>query len=438
MLPGVLLTPANMLAAAGGADATQQTIHGAILAVALMLLAAKLGGALASRLGQPAVLGELVAGILLGNLGLFGFHALDFLRANIGVQVLAEVGILLVLFAAGLESTVGEMARVGASSLLVAVLGVVAPMLLGWGVSAWLLPDESWLVHLFVGATLCATSVGITARVLADLGQSGRRESKIILGAAAIDDVLGLLVLAIVGGTITAVAAGSTLALGDIAILVGKAFGFLGGAVLVGPWLSGRLFRLASLLGARGLLLPFALVFCFALAWLAARLGLAPIVGAYAAGLVLEDVHYRDLEQRDEHELDEVLHPIIGVLSPIFFVLMGLGVDLRAFVQLEILGLAAALTFVAVLGKMACWFGVLERGLDRLAVAVGMVPRGEVGLIFAAIGARLVLDGEPVIGPGLYGAIVIMVTLTTLMTPPLLQRVMARGRRGLPTDRPSR
>ena len=174
-----------------------------LLGLVIILIAAKLGGEIAERFDQPAVLGELVAGVILGNLALIGFSGFGFLGTNEGIAILAEIGVILLLFEVGLESKVSEMLSVGVSSLFVAILGVVAPFFLGWGVSAWFLPDENILVHLFIGATLCATSVGITARVLTDLGKVTTRESKIILGAAVIDDVLGLVILA---GTVVSLA----------------------------------------------------------------------------------------------------------------------------------------------------------------------------------------------------------------------------------------
>src|SRR3954447_12493588 len=194
-----------------------------LLGLVVILLAAKIGGEVFERLGQPAVLGELLFGILLGNLTLLHFGGLAFLQGSPGIEILAQLGVILLLFQVGLESNVREMMSVGWSSLLVAVLGVIAPFFLGWGVSALLPPKEETLAHLFIGATLCATSVGITARVLKDLGKTSTREAKIILGAAVIDDVLGLVILSVVAGTITAANTGGSLdVLGALAI-VGKA-----------------------------------------------------------------------------------------------------------------------------------------------------------------------------------------------------------------------
>ncbi|HUF78980.1 MAG TPA: cation:proton antiporter, partial [Thermoanaerobaculia bacterium] len=353
----------------------------------------------------------------------------EFLGTNQGIEILAELGVILLLFDVGLESNLDEMKSVGASSLAVAVLGVVAPFFLGWGVSAWMIPDEEMLVHLFIGATLCATSVGITARVLADLGKLQKRESKIVLGAAVIDDVLGLVILAVVAGVITAAGTGGTLSSLAILWIVAKAILFLGGAILLGTWLSPRLFRVAGMLRIQGTLLIVSLLFCFSLAYLANVLGLATIVGAFAAGLILDEVHYRDFLDAGEHSIEELIHPIYVLLVPIFFVLMGIRVDLSTFGQVSVLGFATMLSITAIVSKMLCAFGVLEKGLDRISVAVGMVPRGEVGLIFASIGAALVLHGEPVISSEIYSAIVIMVIVTTLITPPILKVTIARGER---------
>lgn len=400
-----------------------------LLALIVMLTAAKLGGELFERIHQPAVLGELVFGLVLGNLSLVGFGGLEFLGTNEGVEILAQLGVILLLFEVGLESNVNEMLSVGVSSFLVACLGVITPFFLGWGVSAWLLPNEHMLAHVFIGATLCATSVGITARVLTDLGKVSARESKIILGAAVIDDVLGLVILAVVTGIITAANTGKELATFDVLWIVVKAVLFLGGALVVGSWLSPHVFRLASRLKIRGMLLTVALTFLFLLSYLADLIGLATIVGAFAAGLILDEVHYKDFLDRGEHTVEELIHPIAIFLVPIFFVQMGVRVDLSTFANVEILGFAALLSLAAVLGKMACAGGVLERGLDRLSVAVGMVPRGEVGLIFAGLGATMVLQGDRVIVPPVFAAVVIMVIVTTLITPPALKLTLARGDR---------
>jgi Kef-type K+ transport system membrane component KefB len=408
-----------------------------LAALALILVLARLGGAVFERFRLPAVLGELFAGVVIGNLGLVGFHGFDALRSLPVVEAMAQIGVLFLLFQVGLESDVAKMAAVGLSATLVAVLGVVVPMLLGLGVSAWFLADQHTLSHWFVGATLAATSVGITARVLGDLGRSASVEGRIILGAAVIDDVLGLVVLAVVTGLIEAANAGRAFDAAGLAIIVGKALGFLVVAVVVGRWLSKLTFRIAARLPGEGLLLSFALAFCFFVSWVAGIAGLAPIVGAFAAGLVLEDFHYQELRDRDaqKRELHHLVQPLANFLVPVFFVLMGMGVDLSVFGEPGVLGFAGALTVAAILGKQVCSLGALGKGVDRLAVGLGMIPRGEVGLIFASIGRTLTIGGERVVNDMVYSAVVVMVAVTTLVTPPLL---VWRMRKPAPAKRAAR
>jgi Kef-type K+ transport system membrane component KefB len=304
---------------------------------------------------------------------------------------------------------------------------VIVPTALGWGFGAFFLPDQVWPVHMFLGAALCATSVGITARVLQDLGQSQRKESRIILGAAVIDDVLGLVVLALAAGVVNAMnsaASGgdSQFSLGMVGAIVVKALGFLLAALVLGQFISRPLFKVASFLRGRGLLIVSALAFCFLFAWAADQAGLATIVGAFAAGLVLEDTHYKELvEDEGDHHLESLLHPLVHLFVPIFFVEMGMHVDLRSLVDVKIVILASGLSAIAILGKLACSLGVLERGLNRLSVGIGMIPRGEVGLIFAAIGLRLHIGGEHILTESTYSALVVMVIATTIVTPPLLK-----------------
>ena len=435
-----LLWPAA--ARAAGGEGPGHGLDPWVLAgLALILAVAKLGGELFERAGQPAVLGELVGGVVVGNLALAGLGGGDFasaLRDHAVIAALAEIGVVILLFEVGLESNLGQMMEVGPSALVVAVLGVVAPFLLGWGVAAYFIPDESALAHVFIGATLCATSVGITARVLKDLGKVRTRESRIVLGAAVIDDVLGLLILAVVAGAIRAASTGAALSAADVAGIALKSLVFLAAAVAAGRYLVPHVFRGGGRLETRGVLLCLSLAFCFTTAWLAAVVGLAPIVGAFAAGLVLDEVHFEPFTRRGERHLEELLAPVSAVLVPVFFVQMGMRVDLRALARPELLGFAAALTLAAVVGKQVCALGVLERGVNRLAVGVGMIPRGEVGLIFAGIGAALTLpdaSGQPapVVNAATFGAVVIMVMVTTLITPPALKWALARGPGGAET-----
>jgi Na+:H+ antiporter len=398
-----------------------------VLALAVILAVAKIAGHLAVRVGQPAVLGELVAGVLLGNLNLAGITWFETIKTDSTLDILARLGVLILLFEVGLESTVRDMLRVGLPSVLVAVIGVATPFALGWAVGALLLPDRSIYVQAFLGAMLTATSVGITARVLRDLGHSQSPEARVILGAAVVDDVLGLVILAIMAGVIASANDGGTLSHAAISLVLGKALFFLVGALVLGLYLSPRLFGLASRLGGQGVLLATALVFCFALAYLASTIGLAPIVGAYAAGLILEDAHFRDFVDRGEQQLEHLVHPISMFLVPVFFVTIGTRVDLRVFARVEVLGLAATLTIAAIIGKQACSLGAIGR-FDRISIGIGMIPRGEVGLIFANIGLGLNIAGRPVVDEAIFSAVVIMVVVTTMVTPPALKWSFARHR----------
>jgi Kef-type K+ transport system membrane component KefB len=416
-------------------------IAATLLALIVILAAAKLGGELFERLKLPAVLGELVSGVLLGNLALFhaGWGFFEPLRVlplqadwAIVIDSLARLGVIILLFEVGLESTVKGMLKVGASSLLVALLGVVAPFLLGFGVSWLFIRDipvglkgivssgfSLHFVHLFIGSVLCATSVGITARVFKDLGRLQTKEAQIILGAAVIDDVLGLMVLAVVSGIVRAAEIGRPMETGSVFSLIGVAILFLGGSLIVGVFLVPRIMKGLAKMRTTGVMLISALLFAFALSYLANVAGLAPIVGAFAAGLLLEEVHFRGF--REEIHIEQLIRPVATFLVPIFFVLMGIQVRLETFANLSVLGVAAGLTLAAVAGKQICGLGVLEKGLDRLSVGIGMIPRGEVGLIFAGIGKSL-----KVIDDAAFSAVVIMVIVTTLATPPLLKLSLAR------------
>jgi Kef-type K+ transport system membrane component KefB len=389
-----------------------------LVALIALLLAAKLGGALAETLGQPAVLGELLAGVLVGALPLLGVGGLAFVRTDTTVEALANLGVILLLFEVGLSTRLADLLKVGLSALLVAAIGVIVPMLLGYLVGRWLLPDRHWFAALFLGATLCATSVGITARVLTDLGRVQTSEGQIILGAAVIDDVMGLIVLAVMAGL-----AGGGAAEGSVAVSAGlvtlKAVVFIVGALVAGRAAAPRLFRLASGLRGKGVVFTSALVTCFVLAWAAELVGLAPIVGAFAAGLVLEGVPFKELLKEGD-SLENLLMPLSALLVPLFFVHMGTQVKLEELAGGSLV-LALALTVVAILGKQACALAVVTPGTDRLAVGLGMIPRGEVGLIFAGMGLTLRIDGQPLLGSGEFAAVVAMVLLTTVLTPPLLR-----------------
>jgi Kef-type K+ transport system membrane component KefB len=403
------------------------SIGAVLLGLALVLVGAKVLGEVAERLGQPAVLGELLFGLLLGMLSLFYANPVSSLVGNDAFTLLAELGAILLLFQVGLESTRKEMMAVGGRALAVAVAGVVTPMVLGYGVGELMRPQESWMLKAFLGSMLAATSVGITARVLKDAGALRTPFARIILGAAVIDDILGLLVLAVVSGIITAAATGQALALGAIILIMVKAVVFLVGALVLGSLFVPGLFRSGLVFRSAGVVQALSLSFCFLLSYLALVAGLAPIVGAFAAGLVLEELHFEGHVQRGERPLRQTLEPLTALLVPVFFVRMGMLVDMRSFTSPSVLGFAVLLTLTAIAGKLACGL-VTPPGVSRLTVGLGMMPRGEVGLIFASIGAGLMLYGRPVIDAGAYAAAVFMVVATTMAAPPALSWAMRRDR----------
>jgi len=274
------------------------------------------------------------------------------------------------------------------------------------------------LTHVFIGATLSATSVRITARVLKDLGQTQSREAQIVLGAAVIDDILGLIVLALVSGAMTTAASGGQgISVGTVLGMLVRAVLFLGATIGLGRFLSTPLIRLAAWTGQRGFLLVVGLALCFTLAYAAELIGLAGIIGAFAAGVMLDPYGEGIRTPKEQATLAELMHPLAMFFVPLFFVLMGLQVDLGNIANRETLLLGAALVGIALVGKLVAPLGVVGRGVNRLAIGMGMVPRGEVGLIFAGVGSGLRLDGAAIIPPGVFSAIVVMVLVTTLVGP---------------------
>jgi Kef-type K+ transport system membrane component KefB len=405
-----------------------------LFSLALLVLGAKVGGIMAQRWGQPAVLGELVVGIAVGNFlpPLFGERGIAFVQGDPTLHVLAEIGVLILLFDVGLEADLRALARVGPSATLVALIGVITPFVLGWGTARWLQPEAPSLAHVFVGATLTATSVGITARVLKDLGSLRSAEGQIILGAAILDDILGLVVLAVVSALVTSASTGGT-ALSEVAFtgIILKAVIFLGVTIGLGHYLSGPLMRMAARIRQPDVLLVAGLATCFALAFVADRIGLAGIVGAFAAGLLLDPYGEGVRTAAADATLAKLMAPLSSVFVPLFFVLMGIQVDLSSLITVDSVTFGGALVLVGVAGKLASAAGVVGRGSNRLAVGIGMIPRGEVGLIFAGIGAALTLDGRPLLSQATFSALVLMVVVTTLLAPIGL-RWACRGRDGRP------
>jgi Na+:H+ antiporter len=383
-----------------------ETLATILVWVALLLAVARLGGSLAERIQQPAVLGELLAGIALGAVATVDR------RAEPALELLAELGVIFLLFEVGLESSMEKLRAVGGRATLVACIGVAVPVGLGFAAVRLIDPDALTLTCLFTGATLAATSVGITARVLRDLGREGTLEATIVLGAAVVDDVLGLLLLSfLVAG---ARGVGSPR---DTAILGGQAVLFLGLAVLALPPLLRRIPRPPGPLPG--------LVLCLLLGYGAHAAGLAPIVGAFAAGLAISTARKSgpaeagaaqpwDETSHDPIPLRATVRGLVAALVPLFFVEMGRRVDLRAAVTGSAPLLLLALIAVAVVGKLVAGLAA-PRG-SRLAVGIGMIPRGEVGLIFAGIGRTLGLVDEATAS-----TLILVVLVSTLIAPPALR-----------------
>ena len=431
----------HLLPAAHAAGASSSGEN--FLWLALILIAANVAARLLERIRMPGVLGELLIGIVLGNLALIGVTYFDAIKGDAIIAFVAELGVVILLFQIGLESSLGQMRKTGARASLVAVIGIIAPFALGvFLIGPWLLPGESFNAYLFLGATLTATSVGITGRVFRDLGQIGSVEAQIVLGAAVIDDVLGLVILAVVTSLVRE---GSISGYGVLVLIV-EALAFLGGSIALGrllaPWLSGSLARVHAGVGMQ---LALILSVCLVMAYLAHLIGLAPIVGAFAAGLVLEPVflaafdepeivrEIRLLIRRDDdaratgirNVLDHhaaqhhhhLLEPLGYFFVPVFFVYTGMQVQLASLADSKILLIAAGVTVTAVVGKLVA--GWAAGPVNRMLVGWGMVPRGEVGLIFAMTGKTL-----GVVSDQMFSVVIVMVILTTLVTPFMLARLI--------------
>ncbi|HSK21417.1 MAG TPA: cation:proton antiporter [Longimicrobiales bacterium] len=413
----------GLLLGSSAADGGIRTEH-FFLTIIAILIGAKLLGELAERIGQPAVLGELIAGVLIGPSVLALLPTAGPISEV--VHLLAEIGVAVLLFEIGLETDLKEMFRVGGSATMVALVGVAAPFLLGF--AFWYVVQPAigvtpagispMLVAVFVGATLTATSVGITARVLTDLNRVHTREARVVIGAAVVDDVLGLVILAIVSG----LAAGAALTLFGIAMKFVIAAGFLVAAVILGNVIAPRLFAFVDSMRVRGVLLVVA--FCFALlfAALAGLAGSAMIIGSFAAGIVLSSTNQFDM-------IEERIAPVADIFTPIFFVSVGAGVNLNLFLPWTstfdggVLLVGAVLLAIAIIGKVVSGYAVGwgRNPLNHLAIGVGMIPRGEVGLIFAHLGLT-----NGILSPEVYSAILIMVIFTTFLAPPLLKPIFAR------------
>jgi Kef-type K+ transport system membrane component KefB len=412
--------------------------------IAIIILGAKLSN-LIERFGQPAVLGELLVGVLLGNMALAGFDFFEPIRQDVIIRFLADIGVVILLFQIGLESNIQRMLKVGLQAFLVAIVGVIAPFLLGTVVvGPLLLPELSFNTHLFVGAILTATSVGITARVFQDLGQLKTPEAQIILGAAIIDDVIGLTILAVV----KAMAESGKVTFMDIGWITAKAVLFLGGAIFLGQRLAPRLGLFFSKINPGiGMKLILAVSFGLIFAYVAELIGLAAIVGAFAAGLVLEPVHFRHFDDPDvvtdinesikqaspevrknvsnvleslaRNHIKELVQPLGYFLVPIFFVLTGMEVRIETLFNVRILMLALVISVAAFGGKIVSGFAA--GSVRKSIVGWGMVPRCEVGLIFAATGKALGVFPDDI-----FSMMVIVIMFTTILPPPILNALLKR------------
>jgi len=416
-------------------------------AMAVLIIFSKLGS-LITKWGQPAVLGEILVGIILGNLALVGLTFFRELEHNQIITFLAEFGVVLLLFQIGLESNIKELKSVGIKSFVVAVIGVVAPFILGtYLVGPYIFPGLDKITYLFIGAALTATSVGITARVFKDFGKLHIKEAKIVLGAAVIDDIMGLLILAVV----TAIATVGSISSGAIFIITLKALLFLFGGIFLGNYIAksaGKI--LLKVHTGIGMKVSLALSIGLFFSYIASLVGLAPIVGAFVAGLLLDNVHFSGFknysfisdvkdwmaktdnsvdakkalnEIMDKHShrhVEDLIENISFIFVPLFFVYTGLQVKLESFFNVKILIIALLVTVVAIAGKIISGM-FLGKGYNKWIVGFGMVPRGEVGLIFGNIGKSL-----GVISDEVFSVIVVMVILTTLMVPPILSILLKR------------
>ena len=409
--------------------------------MALVLLAGKIGNAV-EKLGVPAVLGELCAGIILSGLGFLGWHFVADVTGSEVIAFAASFGALLLLFSIGLESNVSDLKRNGLSSFMVAIIGVVLPFVAGaYVLGPIFYGAEGTNAHLFLGASLVATSVGITASVFRTLSIQKTRAAQTVIGAAVIDDILGLIVLAIV----SALAMGGEISTGLVGELLLKSFGFLVGALVLGTLLARPMSKFfSSIHTGVGMKVALAITFALLFGYFAEVFGLEAIIGAFAAGLLLDAVHFesfadpevvddlKGLEFKDKKDREKVLgvinkhkhahvEDLIGnvglIFIPIFFVYTGLQIDIESLLEPRLYVVAAVISIIAILSKLAAGFAAKGTLNEKLLVGMSMVPRGEVGLIFAATGQNLgVLSDE------LFSVIILVVIITTFIAPPMIKK----------------
>jgi Kef-type K+ transport system membrane component KefB len=389
-----------LLIAAGPAGGFERLL----LVLVAVIAATKLFGELAQRIGQPAVLGELVAGVILGGsvLGLFD-------PADPALHAMAELGVLILLFQIGLHTDLKALARVGPTALVAGSVGVILPFVSGVGVASVM--GVELLPAVVIGAALTATSIGISARVLSDLGQLKTPEGQVVIGAAVFDDVIGLIILSIVASMV----AGAAVTAGSIALISAVAIGFVVVAIALGSVTIPPLFRAVERIKVTGALGTIALGFALLLAWVATQAGSAMIIGAFAAGLILHPTPQRKEIERSATQLGYFF-------VPIFFASVGAAVELAALVTRDALMVGSLLIVVGVAGKVLAGYAPWWFRGNKLLVGVALVPRGEVGLIFAQLGLA-----AGVLTPERFGALMLMVVVTTFVTPPMLGLIAKRG-----------
>lgn len=414
----LLLLALATLPAAAWASGVNENFSRTSLALILMITLADACGYLFERLGMPELVGEISAGILLGNLALVGidFNFPALLRSSEFMTYAAELALVLLLFLVGLESDMRDLLKVGRNATAVACAGVLLPVMTGLG-AAWVLGMNGGLQGWFVGATLAATSVGITARLLIAHGKLKSPSGEVILGAAVIDDVLGILLLAV----LASVAASGEFAWGTLLLIVAKALLFFALAVVIGQRLMPEMIHLVAITKHASIWTGFAFCLALAFAELASMAGLAPLIGAFVAGLLLDDVYFRVGATLQKHTLEELIRPISDIFISIFFVYIGAQVQLQVLADPRTLLAIVALSLVAVLSKSVSGYLVKGPGVDRLGVGLGMVPRGEVGLVFASFAF-----GHGIFAPSVYSALVMVVLLTTIIGPALLKPRLSR------------
>jgi len=415
---GWLLVAALLLPSLAWANGASEEFTRTSLALILMITLADASGLLFERFGMPNLVGEISAGILLGNLALVGidFNFSALLRESQFMTYSSELALVLLLFLVGLESDMKDMLRVGRNAAAVASAGVVLPVLLGLG-AAKLMGIDGGLQGWFVGAMLAATSVGITAKLLESHGVIQSHSAKVILGAAVIDDVLGIMLLAVLASISTS----GEFAFADLFLIIAKALLFFAGALFIGQRLMPEMVQMLALTKHASIWTGFAFCLALGFAQLAAFAGLAPLIGAFVAGLLLDDVDFRVGDTLQKHTLEELIRPISDILITIFFVGIGALVQLEVLLDPVMLLTIVVLTAIAVVTKGAAGFLVKGPGYDRLGIGFGMVPRGEVGLVFAAFAfAHGVFRTET------YSALVMVVLLSTIIGPALLKPRLAR------------